>query len=130
MKKLLATTVPAITFLTVATSAFADSFTLCPTSGSGFTGLCSKTIGGMISPLITLIFLVAIIVAVIYLLWGGIKWIMSGGDKSALQSAREHVIAAIIGLVIVFLVYFLVNYIFSAFGLTGTSAGTFQLPTF
>jgi hypothetical protein len=47
---------------------------------------------------------------------------MSGGDKQGLQTAREHVIAAIIGLVIVFLTYFILNFILRFFGLAAVSS--------
>ena len=36
------------------------------------------------------------------LLWGGIQWIMSGGDKGAVESARGRITNAVIGLVILF----------------------------
>lgn len=123
MKKVLATITPAIALLTAAPSAFAVTVTACPGGGSGFAGLCGFTFGGnLVSGVINILFIIAILIALIYLIWGGIKWIMSGGDKQALQTAREHVIAAIVGLVVVFLAYFIVNFILGVFGLgTGYS---------
>lgn len=123
MKKVLATITPAIALLTLAPSAFALTVTACPNGGSGFAGLCGFTFGGnLVSGIINILFIIAILVALVYLIWGGIKWIMSGGDKANLQSAREHVVAAIVGLIIVFLAYFLVNFILGIFGLgTGYS---------
>jgi hypothetical protein len=130
MKKVLAIITPAIALLTLAPSAFAQTqITGCPSGSSGFGVLCNITFGGnLIASVINILFIIAILIALIYLIWGGIKWIMSGGDKGALQQAREHVIAAIIGLVVVFLAYFIVNFVLGVFGLgTGYS---WTLPSF
>jgi hypothetical protein len=51
---------------------------------------------------IQLLFVVAGLVAFVYLLLGGIKWITSGGDKAAVEGARNQIIQALIGLVVVF----------------------------
>lgn len=55
--------------------------------------------------LITVFFIVAVVVAFIFLIIGGIKWITSGDDKDATAKARDTITAAIVGLVLVFLVY-------------------------
>ena len=129
MKKLLATMTPAIMLFSLAPSAFAAVINGCPASNSGFGVLCGFSFSGnFVQAIITILFIIAIVIALIYLIWGGIKWIMSGGDKQALQTAREHVIAAIVGLVIVFLAYFIVSFILGVFGL-GT-AYNWTLPTF
>jgi len=36
------------------------------------------------------------------LIIGGIRWILSGGDKANTESARNQITAALIGLIIVF----------------------------
>ena len=35
------------------------------------------------------------------LVWGGIQWIMSGGDKAKTEEARNRITAALVGLAIV-----------------------------
>lgn len=126
MKKALTVLSTAGAYLTATPFAFAQTVATCP--AGTFNPLCTFSIGGNFIPgLISLLFILAIIIAVLYLIWGGIKWIMSGGDKAALQTAREHVIAAIVGLVVVFLTYFLLNFVLQAF--LGTNAGTFTLPS-
>lgn len=57
----------------------------------------------VLSTIISLFFLAAFVLALFYIIWGGFNWIFSGGDKQRLAKAREHVIYAIVGLVIVFL---------------------------
>lgn len=112
MKKTLSILASGATYLALTSPVFAASVGVCPLAGTAFAGLCTATIStNFIPALIGLLFALAVVIAVIYLIWGGIKWIMSGGDKQALQTAREHVIAAIVGLVLVFLTYFIINFI-------------------
>lgn len=53
--------------------------------------------------------IVAAIVFVFMLIWGGIRYITSGGDKAQTESARGTLTAAIIGLVIVFSAWAILN---------------------
>jgi len=67
------------------------------------------------SNLILLTFILVIILALFFLIWGGIKWVTSSGDKTKVQAARNTMVYAIIGLVIVFLSYFVINVITTFF---------------
>ena len=116
IKKLIAGISSTVGYLAVTASAFAQDRTvsLCPdpkAGGSGdFNALCNVTFGGnLIGTVITLIFIVAIVIALFYLIWGGIKWLLSGGDKGKVDAARSHIVAAIVGLVIIFLSYFILS---------------------
>lgn len=101
----------------------------CPKSGGGnFDLLCKIQLegqGGLLQTLITIAFIVATLIALAFLIFGGIKWIMSGGDKAGVEGARNMIVAALVGLVIVFLSYLLLNIVFSFFGL---SFGDFTFP--
>ncbi|MBI2442554.1 MAG: hypothetical protein HYV40_01440 [Candidatus Levybacteria bacterium] len=57
-----------------------------------------------------------VILALFYLIYGGIQWITSSGDKQKVAAARNRMIYAIIGLVIIFLSIFLVNLVLYIFG--------------
>ena len=117
----------AIGFLSLAPYSFAAKQSLCADSGM-FQALCNPQIGDIIVGLINLIFILAVIIALLYLIWGGFKWLMSGGDKTAVQGAREHIVAAIVGLVVIFLSYFILNFIIKFF-IPGFSLSEFVLPT-
>ena len=39
------------------------------------------------------------------MIWGGIQWILSGGDKGSVQSAQGKITHAIIGLVVLLSTY-------------------------
>jgi hypothetical protein len=66
--------------------------------------------------IIILIFVIAALAFFFMFIIGGIQWITSGGDKTATESARGRITAALIGLVIVFLVYAILNLINTLLG--------------
>jgi amino acid transporter len=86
----------------------------------------SKT-SNIVSTIVTTLLMLAIILALIFLVYGGIKWITSGGDKAKLDSARSHITASIVGLIIALLALAIVNLI--SFMFTGQMANNFKLPT-
>jgi len=51
------------------------------------------------------------VVAVIMIIWGGFKYITSGGDSGKVTSAKNTIIYAIIGLIIVALSQFIVQFV-------------------
>jgi hypothetical protein len=86
---------------------------LCP---EGFEGICGLSIGGVITGGIQLVLALALILAFVFLVYGGIKWIMSGGDKAGTEAAKGTITAALIGLVVVFLSWALLNLVKGFFG--------------
>lgn len=54
------------------------------------------------------------IIAVIMLIIGGIKYVVSGGDSKKVTDAKNTVLYAIIGLVICFLAFAIVNFVISS----------------
>lgn len=134
MKKLSALYLTATAYASLAMPAFADSIDPCPggeesavRGGAGFFRLCSLNFtGGLVGKIITVAFIIATVIALAFLIYGGIRWITSGGDKTGVETARNTIVAALVGLVIVFLAYFLIRIIFTFFGL---SFENFTIPT-
>jgi hypothetical protein len=60
--------------------------------GSDFGGFMSGLMGG--------IMVIAALAAFLYLIWGAIEWITSAGDKSKLESARNKISQALVGLIV------------------------------
>ena len=58
-------------------------------------------IGNVISAVVGILLIIAAILAFLYLILGGIQWITSGGDKTAMETARGKITNAIVGLIIV-----------------------------
>jgi hypothetical protein len=81
----------------------------------------------IIATLIQAVFVIAVVIALGYLIYGAIRWIISQGDKTKVTDARNHIIAALIGLVIVFLSYFIINLVLSI--LFNQSLSNLELPT-
>lgn len=74
--------------------------------------LPAKIIGNSLS-----IFLIAgIAVSVLMIVWGGIQWAYSRGDKQAVAAARAKITWAIVGLIIMMLAFGIVNIFSFLFG--------------
>jgi len=130
MKKVAVALSATTAYLTLAPLALADTnINLCPRTGT-FHALCNWNTGNIpniVSAVITLLFGIALLVALVYLIYGGFKWITSGGDKGAVSAAREHIIAAVVGLLIVLLSYFILNFVLGFMGIG--SIGNVIFPT-
>lgn len=59
--------------------------------------------------IIQFILVIAFVAAFVFLLIGGIRWIMAGGDEKAVAGARGTITAALIGLVIVLVAYAIIR---------------------
>jgi hypothetical protein len=57
--------------------------------------------GNLLTAGIQTALIIAAILTFVFLIWGGIQWITSGGDKAAYESARNRITAALVGLAIV-----------------------------
>ena len=86
------------------------------------------SVGSVIGGFVSLFFAIATIIAVIYLIYGGIKWITSRGEKDQVEASRNHIIAAIIGLIMVFLAFFLINFVLGFF-IQGFNITNVALPS-
>lgn len=76
----------------------------------------SLSLQAIISWAITLTLSVAVILTLVFLIVGGLKWIISGGDKKQLEGAQKTIQYAIIGLVVILLSFFIINFIGLLFG--------------
>ena len=122
MKKLLGASIALLVLLFFAPSAFAQQLINCATIDPPFNILCFTTsqIPTIIGSAIAFIFAIAVIIAIFFLLLGAVKWIYSGGDKAAVEGARGTITAAVIGLVILFLVFLVFTVVLTFFGIDFT----------
>lgn len=107
-------------------AAYAD---LC---APGFENLCklrleNRGAEGIVGKIVSILLILAIVLALLYLVFGGIKYITSGGDKAKIDAARSHITSAIIGLIISLVAYFVINIVTYVF--TGSSISGFTIPT-
>ena len=128
MKKFTALTLGSIATLFAPAVAFAQQsidpcvnnpdLTTCQTS--------TLQIGDALGTVIQFLFVIAVILALGFLVFGGIKWITSGGDKGGVEAARNTIIAAIVGLIVVFLAYVVLNLVLTF--LTGNDIRAIKIP--
>lgn len=71
----------------------------------------AETVNGMIKTVINIISVLVGIVSVIMIIWGGFKYVTSGGDSGNVTSAKNTIIYAVIGLVVVALAQFIVQFV-------------------
>lgn len=71
----------------------------------------SKSIEDLIAQIINVLTVIVGIVAVIMIIIGGFKYITSGGDSGAVSSAKNTVIYAIVGLIIVAFAQIIVRFV-------------------
>lgn len=98
--------VPEASALTLQEGAEAARCDGCPEDLFGDTGVFKQVTN-------TILYIVGII-AVIMLIIGGIKYVISGGDAKKVTDAKNTVLYAIIGLIIAFLAFAIVNFVISA----------------
>lgn len=93
--------------------------------GRGF----ANDVGNLINSVLTFVMLIAALLVFFYLIWGGIEWITSGGDKGKTENARNKITAAVIGIVILaasFAILQLVLYFLGFSGLNNDDGGVFN----
>lgn len=78
----------------------------CATTSNGTT-----KINSIIKTVINIFSAIVGIVAVIMIVFGGLKYITSGGDSNNISSAKSTIIYAIIGLIVVALAQFIVQFV-------------------
>lgn len=78
-------------------------------------------LGTLISNGITVALSISGLLAFAFLIWGGIQWITSGGDKAQYEAARNRITYALVGLAIVAAAWAVMKLIGNFFGLDLTN---------
>ncbi len=86
-----------------------------------------KSFDQFLPSLIQLIFVVGALSALLFLFWGGISYITSGGDKEAAKGAKEKITTAVVGLAILAVVWVLWRLIVYFLGLSPSASGPFRI---
>jgi len=92
---------------------FANAQFTVPSAGN--TGLPNEaSASAIIMRIIQILLAVAGLIAVIFLIVGGFRYILAGGNEEAAESAKKTITNAIIGIVIVILAFVIVRVISNA----------------
>jgi hypothetical protein len=95
----------------------------------GENGDCTETVGAqetvndLVGTVINIFSIVVGIVAVIMIIYGGFKYITSGGDSGNIGSAKNTILFAIVGLIIVAMAQIIVRFVLSRATNGGTADG-------
>ena len=119
MKKFLKLLLPVLIIVGVAFAVVGDASALTLQEGAEMARCdeCPRDLfgdNGVFKKITNTILYIVGIVAVIMLIIGGIKYVISGGDSKKVTDAKNTVLYAIIGLVICFLAFAIVNFVISA----------------
>ncbi len=78
--------------------------------------------GGIFTTAVNLLLFIVGATAVVMIIYGGFRYVISGGDGSAITSAKNTILYAIIGLVIAALAYAIIDFVLGTVASgTGTS---------
>lgn len=108
--------VPAVSYAAVniqdklcdsANSLTVDGSGTCATSTADGT----TKINNIIETIVNIFSVLVGVVAVVMIIWGGLRYITSGGDSAKITSAKNTIIYALIGLVVVALAQFIVKFV-------------------
>ena len=75
----------------------------------GMPDLGRTTLENIVGTGLDLLVLAAVILCLLYFIWGGINWMMSEGDKQKINQARQKLVFSIIGLGVVFISFLIIN---------------------
>ncbi len=76
--------------------------------------------GGIFTIIVNILLFIIGAISVIMLIIGGIRYTISGGDSSAVTSAKNTIMYAIVGIIVAVLAYAIVNFVLVS--LTGATA--------
>ncbi len=86
-------------------------------SGGECTSTDGRTVAGTIQQLTDVLIFIIGAIAVLMIIIGGIRYVLSAGDQTALTSAKNTILYAVIGLVVAFTAYAIVHFVYSAFNI-------------
>jgi hypothetical protein len=121
-----------ITLVPMQTYAVGDASkaTVCDSIGAANCSSGGASIGNIVKVIINIVSFIIGIVAVLMVIVGGFKYVTSAGESSKIASAKNTIIYAIVGLVIVALSQFLVQFVLSkaTSGQSSNSTPTNSIP--
>jgi len=77
------------------------------------------TLGDILTSYMPWIFTIAGMLLLVYLIFGGLQLMLSGGDPKAAAGAKSHIGNALIGFLIIFIAYWVVQLFGIVLGLQG-----------
>lgn len=82
----------------------------------------ASTFSGYFNAILSFVMVISALLVFFYLIWGGFDWITSGGDKGKTDKAREKIVAAVIGIIIVAASYAILTLVINFLGFSDLNA--------
>ncbi len=94
------------------------SGTGCIGVGAGDTGLSEQNadLPAVVQTVINTVLYIIGIIAVGFIIYGGVKYATSAGDSAKVKSAKDTILYAVVGLIVAILAYAIVNFVVGSFG--------------
>jgi hypothetical protein len=77
---------------------------------------------GIFSTISSVLLFIVGAIAVIMIVIGGLRYVISGGDATQVQAAKNTILYALVGIIIAILAYAAVNFVIGSFAPTGSSS--------
>ena len=100
-----------VTPLAIDAPAFANAKSEVTSGVSSVNDGNSTDLPSFITNIVNILLFLAGAVAVIVIIIGGIRYVMSSGDAGQVQSAKNTILYAVIGLIVVIMAYAIVNFV-------------------
>ena len=105
--------------------AYADSAADLIKQGADSTGQQdSRSAGDIAKDVVNIMFFIVGVMAVIMIIWGGIRYVLSAGNSTTLTSAKNTIMYAVIGLIVAILAYTIVNFVINTVSGNGGSSSS------
>ena len=113
MKKIISPLVSILGILPVGALAFTGASTIAP-SAAGVTSI--NDFYQVIQVAARWLVVFGIIIGAVFIIWGGVQYMLAGGDESGTSEAKGKIYGGLIGIALVLLAYAVVNIVGSFFG--------------
>ena len=87
-------------------------------------GMPANLVGadGVITQFTSIALYVVGFISVVMLIWGGLRYILSGGDSKKITDAKNTILYALLGLIIAFFAYAIVHFVLNGIGAEAPAA--------
>lgn len=83
----------------------------------GWSNVFGGNLGGIINFALNVVFGIAVLIALFYLIWGAFSWITSSGEQAKTAAARQKIVAAVVGLILIAATWAILNIVLQIIGL-------------
>jgi hypothetical protein len=77
--------------------------------------------GGIFTTIVNLLLCIIGAIAVVMIIVGGLRYVLSGGDASAVTTAKNTILYAVVGIIVAILAYAVVNFVVTNFSAGGAA---------